>query len=284
MSSTSVPQNRQGRTDIELPVAGSGPVLCAYLVVQVTLFIGLAWKYDYFMLADQVYHRYEILDSFFPSWLRSADVVRFAYLGSLASIVLGVVGVLPVLRLLSGASLVGCLAILLVHQASYNDMTFATSAWAAVWSVWFVTRMEVDMPDHLIRRGAFLSRVIGSMILLGGAVGKWTPEYWSGEVFYDIYFRARDFWVFNYLRETYEVETLRTLSMWYSRQVILVETLAGFGLWLLSPRKAAAVGSVIFFSIAFFSNFYLYSVLTCMVGLMAVGFFVPRDSKRETDA
>ncbi|MEM6469109.1 MAG: hypothetical protein AAF802_06030 [Planctomycetota bacterium] len=269
-------KNSSSEQSIELPPPGSGRVISAYLLVQATLFVGLAWKYEYFLLADEVYHRYQIEDSFFPTWLQSAEVVRYAYLGSLAAIVLGVAGMLPVLRKLFGACLVGCLAILLIHQASYNDMTFATSCWAAIWSFWFATRMDIDEPYHLMRRGAFLGRVIGSMVLLGGAVGKWTPEYWSGEVFYDIYFRERNYWVFNYLRENYAVETVREISTWYSRNVIVVETLAGAFLWLLSPRIAAAIGVILYFSIAFFSNFYLFSVLTCMAGLMAVGFFVKR--------
>ena len=58
--------------------------------------------------------------------------------------------------------------------------------------------------ELLIRRAAFLSRLIISLILLGGAAGKWTPEYWSGEVLFDIYFVDRDFWFFNYLRDNYE--------------------------------------------------------------------------------
>ena len=71
------------------------------------------------------------------------------------------------------------------------------------------------------------------MILLGGAVGKWTAEYWSGEVFYDIYFRDRDFWVFNLIRENFEAETTREIATWYSRNIIVIETVAGLGLWLL---------------------------------------------------
>lgn len=252
---------------------GSGRVMVAYLMVQATLFAGLAWKYEFFLLADQVYHRIQIDDPFFPAWLRSAEVVRWAYLGALASIVFGVAGMLPWIRSLFAATLSGCLAVLLTHQASYNDMTFATSMWVSLWVFWLTTRMARDEPYELLRRGAFLSRAIASMILLGGAVGKWTPEYWSGEVFFDIYFRERDYWVYNYLRETYDTETLRTIAMWYSRKVIAIETVAGFCLWLLPPKVAAATGAFTFFSIAFFSNNLLYSVLLCMVGMCSVGFF-----------
>lgn len=255
-------------------VPGSGRVLAAYLVVQVFLFAGLAWKWFYFELADKVYHRILLSDPFFPDWLESADVVRWAYLGALGAIILGVVGMLPWIRSVFGAVLAACLYVLLIHQASYNDMTFATGLWVAIWSLWFTTRMDRDEPNVLLRRGAFLSRAIASMILLGGAVGKWTPEYWSGEVFFDIYFRERDYWVFNYLRESYDLETLRTISKWYSRKVIAIETVAGFSLWLMPPKLGAAMGVVIFFSIALFSNHLLFSVLWSMVGLCAVGFFV----------
>ncbi|WP_182866298.1 hypothetical protein [Stieleria mannarensis] len=263
-------------SDVETLSPGSVRVLWAYLIVQISVFGSLAWKYEFFMLADQVYHRLLLSDPFFPAWLQSAEVVRWAYLGSLAAIILGVVGMLPWVRTLSALGQVGCLGVLLIHQASHNDMTFATSLWASIWVFWFTTRMDRDEPSELFRRGAFLSRAIASMILLGGAVGKWTPEYWSGEVFFDIYFLDRDFWVFNYLRETYDAETLRGIATWYSRKVIVVETLFGFGLWLLPPKWAAALGMAIFFSIAFFSNHLLYSVLLCLVGLSSVGFFVPK--------
>ncbi|MCC9599671.1 hypothetical protein LOC67_03785 [Stieleria sp. JC731] len=263
-------------SDIILPEPGSGRVFAAYLLVQVTLFMGLVWKWSYFYASDEVYHRFPLADDFFPAWLQSADVVRNAYLGALGCIIVGVIGLAPWLRSIAAAATTGCLGVLLVHQASYNDMTFATSAWVSLWVLWLTTRMPVDEPFSLMQRAAFLSRVIGSMILLGGAVGKWTPEYWSGEVFYDIYFIDRDFWVFNLLRERYDAETLKVMAAWYSRKVIVVETIAGFGMWLLPPKAAAAVGVTIYFSIAFFSNHLLFSVLWCMVGISAAGFFVTK--------
>ena len=271
--------NDSAKGSVEQPAPpGSTRVLCAYLLVQVTVFAGLVWKYSYFILADQLYHRLQLYDSFFPDWLQSAEVVRWAFLVALAAIILGAIGMLPWIRILCAVIQVGSLVVLLIHQASYNDMTFATSLWVSIWVLWFTTRMAKDEPYQLLCRGAFLARAIGSMILLGGAVGKWTPEYWSGEVFFDIYFRDRNYWVFNYLRENYEAEPLRTIATWYSRKVIAVETLFGFGMWLLPPRWAAVAGVSIFFSIAFFSNYLLYSVLLCLVGLSSVGFFVKRSA------
>jgi hypothetical protein len=142
-----------------------------------------------------------------------------------------------------------------------------------------VHRLEKDDPDVLMRKAAFLSRLIISVILLGGGVGKWTSEYWSGDVLYDIYFRDRDFWLFNLLRANFEPDTLREISKWYSRQVVVTETVAGLMLWTLPPRWAAAVGVFLLTSIAVFSNMLLFSVLSCLIGLAAVGFLVPRQSE-----
>ncbi len=158
-------------------------------------------------------------------------------------------------------------------------MTFVTAWWTSLWAVWYVHHMEDEDQASLLRRAAFLSRLIISVILLGGAAGKWTAEYWSGEVFYDIYFRDRDFWVFNLLRANFEPDALREIAMWYSRQVIVLETVAGLGLWLLPPRWAAAAGVILLTSIACFSNFLLFSVLISLIGLAAVGFFVERKTE-----
>ena len=239
---------------------------------------GLVWKRGFFLLADEAYHRFPLDDPFFPDWLRSAAVIRWTYLTAVSAIVVNLFVPLRSIRLVAGVVSLVALSITCLHQASYNDMTFVTSWWVALWSLWFVGQSGSDKNDpRLIARAALLSRLIISMILLGGAIGKWTPEYWSGEVFFDIYFRDRDQWMFNWLREHYESETLQQMAMWYSRKVIVVETLGGFGLWLLPARWAAVIGMVLFFSIAALSNFWLFSVTWSMVGLAAVGLFVGKD-------
>ena len=250
----------------------------AHRVVQAGLFLTLVWKWSFFVAASSVYAAIPIEDPFFPDWLRSVWSVRIAFLATVASIVLNLVTASPTLqRVCSWVTLAGT-TILCIHQASYNDMTFTTAWWTSLWSVWFIHHLHQSDQADLLRRAAFLSRLIISVILLGGAVGKWTSEYWSGEVFFDIYFRERNFWVFNWLRATFEQETLREIATWYSRKVILVETVAGIGLWLLPARWAAATGIVLLSSIALFSNFLLFSVLSCLIGLAAVGFFVERKS------
>lgn len=154
-------------------------------------------------------------------------------------------------------------------------MTFTTAWWTMLWSAWFAGRMNPSDTD-LINRGARLSRTILSVILLGGAAGKWTAEYWSGQVLYEIYFVERDFWIYNLLRENCSTTTLRDIATWYSRHVIMVETVVGLTLWAMPSRIAAAVGLAVYASIAIFSNYYLFSVLLSLIALAAVGFLVPK--------
>jgi hypothetical protein len=242
-------------------------------IVQIALLTALMWKWQYFLDADQVYQEIPLADSFFPAWLQSFWTLRAAFLATVGSILISLVAGSR-LRIACGLTTLVGASILCLHQGSYNDMTFVTAWWTALWNAWFVFRMDDDDQQTVLRRAAFLSRLIISMIMLGGAVGKWTAEYWSGEVFWDIYFRDRDFWVFNLLRHHYEPETLREIAMWYSRKVIVVETLAGFGLWLLPAKWAAAIAIFVLMSIALLSNFYLFSVLLSLAGLATAGFFV----------
>ena len=257
------------------------PVLI-HRVVQCGLLLTLIWKWQYFVQASRIYGGIPLVDDFFPVWLQSAWTIRVAFLTSVGATALNfVTASRRTQKTCAWLTFLGT-TLLCVHQGSYNDMTFVTAWWTALWSLWYVRRMEDEAEDEMIRRAAFLSRIIISVILLGGAVGKWTPEYWSGEVFYDIYFRDRDYWVFNLLRSTFDTDSLVEMSKWYSRKVVALETLAGFLLWMLPPRWAAAAGVIILSSIALLSNFLLFSVLSCLIGLAAVGFFVAKPNTTAT--
>jgi hypothetical protein len=165
---------------------------------------------------------------------------------------------------------------LCIHQGSYNDVTFLTCFWVAAWCSWFTMRID-DPEDELLAKGKTFGILIVSMIFLGGAVGKWTPGYWSGEVLYEIYFVDRDFWFFNLLRSRMDPEALRDFATYYSRLVILTETACSF-LWLLPVKAASAIALTVFLGIALFSNVYLFSVMFCLFGLTIVGLHEPKSA------
>lgn len=251
----------------------------AHRLVQAGILLTLTWKWSFFIGASSVYALIPVTDSFFPAWLQAVWTVRIAFLGSVLALGLNLVtGSRRLQRYCCYATLLGT-TVLCLHQATYNDMTFVTAWWASVWAVWFVHRIDDPDRDLVLDRGAFLGRLIISVILLGGAAGKWTSEYWSGEVFYDIYFRDRDYWVFNLLRDRYDEATLRTLACWYSRKVVLLETFAGVTLWALPPRWAAVIAITILVSIALLSNLLLFSVLLSLIGLASVGLLVGQSGR-----
>jgi hypothetical protein len=256
----------------------------AHRIVQIGILATLLWKWTFFRFANGVYESIPLDDPFFPALLRSPLILRIAFLATVATVVLNIFTTNPNLRRsCSWITLLGATALCL-HQGSYNDMTFVTAWWTSLWAFWFVHRLEKDDQTVLLSRAALLSRLIISVILLGGAIGKWTGEYWSGEVFYDIYFRDRDFWAFNFLRSNFDTEALREIAMWYSRKVVVIETVAGLGLWLLPPKWAAGAAVLVLTSIALLSNTLLFSVLSCLIGLAAVGFLVPSQTAAQHDS
>lgn len=255
-----------------------GRQLIAFKIVQFGTLLALLWKLPFFIDCARIYFSIPLHQSFFPAFFSAATVVIAAYWAAVVGLGYLWLTESDTGRRRAAWSVVGALTILILHQGTYNDMTFTTAWWAAIWSAWFAGRID-ENDRELLDRGARLSRTILSVILLGGAVGKWTAEYWSGQVLYEIYFVDRDFWIYNLIRSTLAPETVREVATWYSRKVIIVETICGFGLWILPPRIAAAVGMLVFASIALTSNFYLFSVVLSLIALAAVGWFVPPRQK-----
>jgi hypothetical protein len=266
-------------SDEAAPAQAINRVVLAHRIVQAGILLSLIWKWSFFRLAANVYAHMPLDDPFFPAWLRSVYIVSPVYLITVGATLMSLATPRRLLHRLCAWLTLGGASILCIHQASYNDMTFASVWWSSLWSLWYVHRDWETDPQALLRRGAFLSRLILSVILLGGAAGKWTAAYWSGDVLYDIYFRDRDFWLFNWLRTSFEPAALRDIATWYSRKVIVMETAGGLGLWLLPARMAGMVGVCLFASIALLSNFLLFSVVWCLIGLAAVGFLVQKKSK-----
>jgi len=258
--------------------SNKGRQLAAFKFVQLGTLVALLWKLPFFIESARVYLEIPLHQDFFPAFFSSSATVITAYVT--ACLAMGFNAVTDNDRVRAWTAWIPLMAvsILCIHQGAYNDMTFTTAWWTMLWSAWFAGRID-ETDTLLIHQGARLSRTILSVIMLGGAVGKWTAQYWSGQVLYEIYFFDRDFWIYNQLRTHFEPETIRQIATWYSRQVIVVETIVGLTLWALPPRLAALVGLTVYASIAMFSNYYLFSVLLGLIALAAVGCFVPKQNR-----
>jgi hypothetical protein len=243
-------------------------------MVQAAILIGLVWKLSYFIWFDRVHRQFPIVDPFFPAFFRSIFVARCAYLLSVASAAaLLVTRNLTTVRCFCVVNLAS-LCILSIHQFVYNDVTFMCCAWASVWCAWLSTRLWEPF-DRPFPRAVLLSLVILSLIFLGAAIGKLTPGYWSGEVLHEIYFKNRDFWTYNLLRNTLSPEQLREAATWHSRIVVCSEFLCGF-LWLMPARAASILAVIMLCGIALTNNILLFSVVSSLIGLALVGLHQPR--------
>ena len=235
--------------------------------MQLCVIVGLLWKIQFFIWSDKVYLDYQLSDPFFPDWLEAQWTLRVAYATAVLS---GAAAVFARGRNLTVGFVITellALSVLLLHQGSYNDATFLTSWWTVIWCLWVSSQSDVADAPLSCGRAARLACVILSLIMLGAAAGKWTDEYWSGTVLYEIYFRERDFWLFNFLRERFAQAELLTLAMWHSRLVITIETIAGFTLWCLPTRAAGWLGLTLMLLIPLTNNFMLFSVTLCLIGL-----------------
>jgi len=273
--SESVPTTPE-RIPLQAKIPKIDRAIFAHRMVQFGILATLLWKWSFFRVVDDVYDQFPLEDPFFPEWLRSTLVFRIAFLSAVWMGITNLITSRPQIRRWCSWITLLATSTLCIHQGSYNDMTFVTAWWTSLWAIWYVYRLEQEEEPILLRKAAFLSRLIISLILLGGGVGKWTAEYWSGAVLYDIYFVDRDYWVFNILRSTANPDMLREISLWYSRQVVVLETVAGLGLWLLPARLAGLIGMIFLTAIAIFSNMLLFSVVSCLIALAGVGLLVPR--------
>lgn len=238
-------------------------------VVQAAILISLLWKTFYFIGLSAAHRAFPVEDPFFPWPLQRLETVRATWIlaSASAAFVMFAKTQKNILRLVLLNFV--ALAILSIHQMSFNDVTFSCCAWSSLWCLWMATRLHEPF-ENLFERSAWLTHLILSLIFIGGAVGKLTPGYWDGTVLYEIYFRDRDFWTYNLVRSMCPEESLPVIAMWHSRVVVCAEWFCGF-LWLM-PRKIASIAAIVMLcGIALTNNFYLFSVVTCLIGLALVG-------------
>ena len=238
-------------------------------LVQASILVSLLWKASFFFWLSSMHLKFPLEDPFFPWPLQRLETVQIAYL--LASLSSFFVVFAQTQRNIFRLSLLNfvALAVLSIHQMSFNDVTFMCCGWSALWCVWMATRLHEPF-ESLFERAAWLAHLILSMVFLGAATGKLTSGYWDGTVLYEIYFRNRDFWTFNILRSCFADESLPAVAMWYSRLVMGAEWFCSF-LWLM-PRKTASIAAIsVLCTIALMNNFSLFSVVTCLIGLALVG-------------
>lgn len=157
---------------------------------------------------------------------------------------------------------------MLINANTFNDATWVTSFWVALWLLWLsVNEARTDATVRL--EGTLIAQAMIGMIFLGGAVGKLTEQYWSGEAIYNIYFQQKTTWPYPFLREFLTDGQRLLLSLLIARGSIVIELFLALTP-LMPARFSLIVASVIMASFVLFSHWMLYSVMGCLIAL-AVG-------------
>ena len=239
--------------------------LC-FRVVAAGWLVGWFCKAGYYaraLLVDGFAARLDVAG--FSALLSHPLVIAVAWLAPL--------GVLPVLvwprprlrcaaaALMLFASLVAC-----IHLETFNDATFVTSFWVALWLLWLTAVVPAADAAATLRHARRLAQCIVGVIFLGGAMGKLTPEHIGGDVLLHVYFLGKDDFPYPQLRGALTPAHLAGLARALSRVVIVAELLLAASP-LFPFRIAAALGATVMTLMIAGSSLYLVSVLACLLAL-----------------
>src|SRR5262249_15517043 len=127
--------------------------------------------------------------------------------------------------------------------------------------------------------GPFLAQLSTAFFFAGGAVGKWTAAYWSGDVFYDLFFARHPYWLYAQLRGWLSAGALRVASTWFSRSVVVVET--AMILVLVLPARLASTVSIVAALGLWLTNADLFEVSWPLIGVALAGRLLAMPSVQE---
>jgi hypothetical protein len=177
--------------------------------------------------------------------------------------------------LMSVSSLAACM-----HLETCNDATFVTALWSALWLVWLAFNAERDDAAFLEVGRGLAHGVIG-LVFLGALVGKLTPEYRSGEAFFELYFRHNESWPYPALRASLSTGAYRELATWFSRSSLWAETMLALAP-ILPTRFVVALGAATMLTMMGAWTFHLFSVLGSLLGLLLAAELLRRRARAIT--
>lgn len=230
------------------------------------------WLLGWFLKADfyipYIYREvilFPFSSDFFPVFFQDPLGLQFFYAFPVLSF-LALIKPKPFYLRISAGIMVVSPMMLLLHQDTHNDVTFLTSFWVGVWFLWFVNQFNRTGEEIFIHaRSLALSLV--AVIFLGGFVGKVTQEYWDGQVFADIFMRQNFGWIGQWVRGHFPEDQIRLGFWWISKIVIVVEGILAFApFW--PTRFVQITGIALMISISTFTTWRIFSVLSCLIGLL----------------
>lgn len=246
------------------PPTAAAAQLRALRLVNLGLLVSWLVKLYYFIYGALVYHLRPLADGFFPQPLQQLPVLCTAYALPIGvGLFAGLRRSRSALTATMGAFACGSL-VLLLHQGTFNDATFVTSLWVALIGLWWGRRPPED--PGLAAKLAFLSQLFVGLLFLGGFIGKLTPGFLDGQVFYELYIRENSHPTFAALRALLPPEQLPGAAQGYAWLAVLTEgALATVPLWAPIPALRAACCGLL--ALPLLNNPLLLSVVAAPIAL-----------------
>ena len=213
--------------------------------------------------------------AFFPPFFRNPAVATVFY--ALPIVTLGVFFIRRLIYArICGLIMAVSALVLMLHIDTYNDATFVTSFWTALWLIWFTAYARRE--DAIFSRHTrTLIQCIVGLMFLGAVVGKLTPEYWSGQVMADIFFKEQFSSVAAWVAHLPGMDT-QLLASWVAKLVIVSELIL-----VLAPlfpyRWLCGFAIPVMGIMPIFCSVWILSVLGCLIGLLLAGLRLERPTK-----
>ena len=168
-------------------------------------------------------------------------------------------------KLLCSVFLAMCTGTLCIHIESFNDATFVSSFWVALWMIWYCLAKITGSFEKT--HAIFWAQTVVALIFLGGFIGKLTPEYHSGEVIYELFLRHESTQPISVLRFIFDEPALKTVSIFLTLGMIAAEGAVAMGIFL-SNRAFTIITCCTILTIAFTTLISIFSVMGCILGLV----------------
>lgn len=252
------------------------------MVIRVAiLFWWIGWYIKTIFLAPYFFDfcfEVPIYHDLFPAFFSDPRVSAFFYL--LPTLII-IALVFPRRRnlLLSGTIMTVSSLVLMLHINSYNDATFVTSFWVGIWVLWLSVQSKRE--DALLPEQACgLARLILGLIFFAGFIGKLTPQFISGEVFYNIFWVENTIWPHDWLIERVSPQQLKSWSRYMAGLIIVTEGVLGLAP-LIRLRWFYIGAPLVMIGFTITNTWAILSVLSCLIGMMwSCLLFVENPKKR----
>jgi hypothetical protein len=244
-----------------------GSVQRAYRIATGALLavhVMLAWRHLYAAAMQMIA---PVEDHFFPALLRHPALMLVAFFAPVITECLALRDPTP-RRMKRGAAveLLGA-ATLLIHQATYFYATWVVVFWVSVYLVWLAWSAASD-ETRAAAVGPFLAQLLIALLFLGGAAGKWTAGYWSGDAFHESFWQAKPYVVYA-ASLGFEPATIRLATTWLSRAAIVGET--ALALLVFMPARFASTAAIVAAIGLWLTSVDLFEVSWPLIGLAVAG-------------